>query len=800
MRRNKTESIISALLLAIVAVLGVNAGGPLLMWNDAQRIPYRWDVSTPVKIFTDSGPFEVIPASAGTPIPNETADEAVAFAANQWSSVPTTSFRAEVVGDFASIGLPDVSDPATAAQVIGTDNGGGLHVIYDAVNAGTTSSPHGKILKEFFGAPNTVLGIASPEWADETTGTITESWLIVSPQLRWKADTQLQHFAAVFTHEMGHAINLAHSQTNGAIFNFNDARGPMSCSTLPYAADTAPKTHLETMYPFLNVNPATAVGIQMSTIDITDDKVSVSNLYPAPGYMETRGSITGRVLQTNGTDGLTGINVIARNLADPYADAVSAMSGDYVRVPTNDDGSFTINGLTPGASYVIYTDTIVNGGFPTKQPLFMPEGEEFFNGSLESNDGITDDRCSYEPVVANAGSTVQADIVLNSVKGAPKFTPMAPGVTIRAISADGSILGGAITTGGTYRYSDADGHQALNTTPQALFGTMSRDGSYFVSETLNSANKRVASLLQYPGGAWQQLPVPEVMAPVTVAPTTEFLTAAYGVAEDGRAVAGSVSVDTNGPLPGETARVRPFIWTPEAGSVELPVPAGARNARPNGISADGSTVLGWHDTAASANRLAAAWVNGEFISLSTPNLVVREANKSTPDGSIILGQGAGPNSAAWYWTREKGVQVLGRFGEINTASANAVSDDGQVIAGFGGSISPWPGDVSGHRAFLWTPELGFVDFENFLKAQGTSFEGWIVNSANSVTPDGTRFVGSGYSPRGLAGWVIDLQKVNICHAPPGNPKNTHTINVLFRGDMANHLKHGDTIGFCTDAD
>lgn len=144
MRRNKTETIISALLLAIFAVLGVNAAGPLNMWNKEQRIPYRWDVSTPIKIYTDSGPWEVIPPQY-TPITNEKADEIVALAANQWSSVPTTSFRAQVVGDFASIGLPDVQDAATAAQVFGPDNGGGLHVVYDAVNGRTASSPQGKV-------------------------------------------------------------------------------------------------------------------------------------------------------------------------------------------------------------------------------------------------------------------------------------------------------------------------------------------------------------------------------------------------------------------------------------------------------------------------------------------------------------------------------------------------------------------------------------------------------------------------------------------------------------------------------
>jgi uncharacterized membrane protein len=216
---------------------------------------------------------------------------------------------------------------------------------------------------------------------------------------------------------------------------------------------------------------------------------------------------------------------------------------------------------------------------------------------------------------------------------------------------------------------------------------------------------------------------------------SDAVTTAYGVAEYGRAVAGGVSVDTNGPLPGETSRIRPFVWTPENGSRELPVPAGTRNAKPNNISADGSTLLGWYDfNNSGTTRFGARWVNGEFIPFTTPAMYVGEANASTPNGSVIIGRNAGPRLEAWYWTQENGVQLLGRLGAINVSSANSISDDGQVISGFGGSVAQFPGDVAGHREFLWTPELGFVNFDNFLRAQGTAFDGWLINSTNSMTP------------------------------------------------------------------
>ena len=60
-RNNKHRFTLSSVLIAIFAVIGVNAGGPLAMWNTAERIPYRWDVSQPVPnvpmIFTRGVPL-----------------------------------------------------------------------------------------------------------------------------------------------------------------------------------------------------------------------------------------------------------------------------------------------------------------------------------------------------------------------------------------------------------------------------------------------------------------------------------------------------------------------------------------------------------------------------------------------------------------------------------------------------------------------------------------------------------------------------------------------------------------------
>ena len=44
----------------------------------------------------------------------------------------------------------------------------------------------------------------------------------------------------------------------------------------------------------------------------------------------------------------------------------------------------------------------------------------------------------------------------------------------------------------------------------------------------------------------------------------------------------------------------------------------------------------------------------------------------------------------------------------------------------------------------------------------------------------------------------DGAKVEICHVPPDNPDNAHTISVGSEDAVADHLGHGDTEGPCVE--
>lgn len=402
-----TSRLLAALVVVTALAPAARAGGPLLLFDPATQTPYAWGPS--VSMYTDLGPFGSVT--------NAQADAITADAAATWSAVPTSSFSASVVGDFNSIGLPDIT-ATNASQVVGVFNGGGIHVMYDT---------DGTLIQSFFGAPPGVLGIASPEFASGST--LTESWMVMNGAAVNAGDLpNADSFAGVFTHEMGHAINLAHTQTNGGIIFFGDDRGPGGCG-LPYTGGTLGLAQTETMFPFIDPSPG-STGVAQATVTHLDDQATLSDIYPASGYPGNFATIEGTVFATDGTTPLTGVNVIVRNVADAYDDAQSAMSGDFTQGALGPDGRFRLTGLTPGADYVLYVDEIIQGGFSTPPVQPLPGPEEWWNNG-ETNVGALDDPCAFTAVNVAAGQPVTLDVQLNDASTA---NPPAIGVTPAGLS------------------------------------------------------------------------------------------------------------------------------------------------------------------------------------------------------------------------------------------------------------------------------------------------------------------------------------------------------------------------------
>lgn len=399
--RRIRHSLLLSLGLLAASTTVARAGGPLLIFDAGTRTPYAY--ASPVNMYTDLGTLGgVTNARANTLVTNSAA---------AWTGVATSSFTATVAGNVSLIGLGDIT-AANVGGVIGVDNtGNGITVIYDS---------NGTIMTNFFGVPPGVLGIAQPEFASGST--ITESWIALNGASIDPGDLPLANsWAGVITHEMGHSINLAHTQTNGAIIFFGDDRGPDSCA-LPYPSSLS-LAATETMYPFIDPSPG-STGVQQATVEHLDDTSSISDIYPAAGYPGNFGTIEGRIFRPDGVTEITGVNVIARNVANPFLNAQSALSGDFTQGALGPDGFYRLTGLTPGANYVLYVDTIVQGGFSTTPVGVLPGPEEFWNTG-ETNNSVLDPPCDVNSVNVAAGQTITLDVELNAA-GLPPVIDVSP--------------------------------------------------------------------------------------------------------------------------------------------------------------------------------------------------------------------------------------------------------------------------------------------------------------------------------------------------------------------------------------
>jgi FlgD Ig-like domain len=393
-----------AAVLLLAAASPALAGGPLLIYDPATGAPYAYPPGT-VTVYTDLG-------SNGF-LTNAESDTLVAHTVQTWSAVPTSYFSAAIAGEILVDGVPTDITAANVDSIISTDgheadNGGGIYVIYDT---------DGTIFSDFFGAPPGAAGVASPEFSQDGTPNLTESWVAINGSVINPGDTSPYPGATmegVYVHEFGHAINLAHTQTNGSIVFFGDNDGPSGCPSMGGIPDLS---QIETMYPFIDNTPG-STGLYAATVDQIDDVAALSDIYPAAGWPASTGTITGTIFMPDGSTQVSGVNVIARNLADPLGDCNSAISGDHTQGVLGADGRFTLHGLTPGAQYAVYVDKLVDGAGFSTTPTSVFFLEEYWNGAGESGDGSADTSCVYVPITAAAGSSATADILLNVAQGA----------------------------------------------------------------------------------------------------------------------------------------------------------------------------------------------------------------------------------------------------------------------------------------------------------------------------------------------------------------------------------------------
>jgi hypothetical protein len=379
---NTQRTVLAALAVLAVATPGF-AGGPLA--NCSSGTPYLWDTTGPIIWNPDQGDLG--------PLTNAQATAAVGQAFDEWQAIPTSTLAYA-----AGASIPVDVDITNFGPYLNAPAPDGLSaIVYD---------DNGQIFDLLYGPGSGILGFAGPEWGNIPTCTITEGLSFLNGPSFTNATAALD----VMVHEFGHFSNFAHTVVNGQLYiGAGDTTGPNPYNTFP-PIDPLANDIVETMYPFY-FGP----GIGTSSLE-ADDIAIASTMYPAAGFFAGTGSISGTIYAPNGTTRLTGVNVIARNVADPFFDAVSAISSDFTDSTSQADpvvGTYTINGLTAGAEYAVYVDEILAGGFSTllASPLIGPE--EFYS----LNESNSDDPSIYDAVTAVAGSPATGtDVIFNQPK------------------------------------------------------------------------------------------------------------------------------------------------------------------------------------------------------------------------------------------------------------------------------------------------------------------------------------------------------------------------------------------------
>jgi probable HAF family extracellular repeat protein len=146
-----------------------------------------------------------------------------------------------------------------------------------------------------------------------------------------------------------------------------------------------------------------------------------------------------------------------------------------------------------------------------------------------------------------------------------------------------------------------------------------------------------------------------------------------------------------------------------------------------GVSADGSTVVGWSHNASNLSRPFRWTATGGMVDLGTlPGGDYADARGVNADGTVVVGlSDSSVGHRAFRWTAAGGMQNLGTLPRGIESQASGVSHDGEVVVG-------WSFSGDGNQAFRWTSAGGMQNigtlpgFEGQTIARGVSGDGSVV--------------------------------------------------------------------------
>ena len=221
----------------------------------------------------------------------------------------------------------------------------------------------------------------------------------------------------------------------------------------------------------------------------------------------------------------------------------------------------------------------------------------------------------------------------------------------------------------------------------------------------------------------------------------------------------------------------------------FPLNAAYRSSGANGVSADGTAIVG--------NTFSAEGLPNAYRWTRTGGFTVIPETDSgwaiSADGTVIAG---GNSFSAFRWTMQNGLTVIDPEGAIGATVAYGMSPDGKSLVGEdaylwsesagytflhslpGGENVSWELGISSAgvvvgwssvgytseggwdlRAILWDKVNGMRNLKTVLTGYGLNLNGWTLREVRAITPDGRTLVGYGDNPQGKwEAWVAVLPR------------------------------------------
>lgn len=298
---------------------------------------------------------------------------------------------------------------------------------------------------------------------------------------------------------------------------------------------------------------------------------------------------------------------------------------------------------------------------------------------------------------------------------------------ITDITPDGQYAAG-FTGSSFFRWTPSGGVQAIaggNRTGGNAY--ISDNGQFIGGEALDGSGNRFAARYSFASNSWALMPHPAGWGRIGVNHSSM-----YGMDRTGDIIA-TAAYDPNN-------RFKPVTYAFSSGTQGFNSSQGATfHARPNDISGDGSTIVGWDQV---SGRNAAAWRNGVQVYFDSG--VQGEIYATSSNGSRSFGFRA--NQPVW-WNSAFAPTQLSLPAGFDRGGLSGGSDDGSVMVGY----AQLGTSTVSRRATIWingTPQL----LSDWATANGMSFSGTVPSTLMGITPDGRTM--SGWSTTGQQGFVM----------------------------------------------